>query len=108
MTADEMRGQKAALLLEHQEAQNECNHLLVRAKLAGALIVQFGQWMQSDPERYIFDQRQAKYDSNVEILPDKYRAAVDYQASLDLADQLRQAAQKLRSLTQYKDKLGLR
>ena len=47
MSPEEKREQKAKVLLEYQETQEEIATLEVKAKRIGLEISKFGQWMQS-------------------------------------------------------------
>lgn len=109
MSPDEQREQKARVLLEYQEVENEINALEVSAKTMGEDIVSFGNLMQMGAAERIFRQGQAHHGVASDYLPEKLlRTVREWEKCFDVADKLRQAYSRLDQLRQQKAKLGLR
>ena len=108
MTQDEVRRQKADLLLEYQETEHKLAVLHESATARAKDIQQFAQWLQFNAVKMIYEQGQVHHGFEVQILELKYRTALDYQKALDLADEIRETSAKLKDLSKRKERLGLK
>lgn len=113
MTDDQKRLDKAALLLEYQEAEDEVGHLFERShKITGALD-ELLRTIRPDLS-VLIDEAHAHYDQKTisEMWGygkvEQMRKALDIDAMLNLADEIRKAKWKLAGLKQRKQALGLR
>jgi hypothetical protein len=109
MSDEEIRQQKAMVLLEAQEANERLAHLLEKATRLGRTIQEFGAMLEHDPARQVFDLRtQAHHGIAAHAgLPVKYREALNYPQALDLADEIRVAMLRQNDVLQRKSRLGL-
>jgi len=107
VSADEMKQQKAMLLLEHSEATEELAALKERAIRVGRDIRQFGQWLAEDAARKIYTRDQQQYGVAVDLLDDKFSQAVNFLEATKLADEIRVSMDKVRDLELRKRNLGL-
>jgi hypothetical protein len=108
MSPEEKREQKAKVLLEYQETQEEIATLEVKAKRIGLEISKFGQWMQRSPATHIYRKEQEQYGLPIETIPwETLEAMKDSEKHFELADKLRQACRRLADLEEQKKQLHL-
>jgi hypothetical protein len=106
MTTDEKRRQKADLLLEHQEAEENLAHLQEKlAKIAQSLS-HVARWLGKldDP---VFDGSFPEDFSIIATAP-RYREAMDMDAILRLKQEIAAAEQRITNLARRKNALGLK
>ena len=77
MTTDEMKRQRANVLLEYQESEQKLEHLRVKAQSMGELLTALGRWVSGSPEISIYRADQAHFGLNVQLTAPKYIAALD-------------------------------
>jgi hypothetical protein len=103
MSDNEIRQQKAMLLLEHQEAQERLAALQEKATRIGRDVQQFGRWLENDAARQIYIRSQEQYGFGLQLQfldEPKYRAAVSFDQALQLADEIRKALTTEKDLTE--------
>jgi glucosamine 6-phosphate synthetase-like amidotransferase/phosphosugar isomerase protein len=113
MTPDESREQKAMLLLEHQEAEDQLSNLEEKAKRISERILAVAEYLReasdrrtdiSDTQIYV-----TRASTKMDIGRDPQIAmAMDYQAKLKLVDELRTARARVGELEKRKHALGLK
>ncbi len=109
MTQEEMRQQKAYLLLEYQEVEDQLRHLEEAAKVQGELITTFGNWLQHAPATSIIKQGQPHHGIAMGgYMAEKYATALNAEKAFELADKIRMAQAKLAELKERKERLGVR
>ncbi len=109
MTDDEKRQQKAVLLLEYQEAEENLAHLREKAGVLARSTNEVGMWLGRTylPVR-ANDQDDRKRDANIRANLAQYREALNLDAAVSLMDEIGQAEQELGSLSERKKALGLK
>lgn len=107
MSHDELRQQKALLLLDCQEARQELAGLKERARTIGQDIQQFGKWMTDYTSDRIYTRDQDQHGLSVNLLEDKYLDAMNLETALALADQIRRMTVKVKILEQKRRELGV-
>jgi hypothetical protein len=93
MSDNEIRQQKAMLLLEHEEAKKRLAALNEKATRIGRTIQRFGRWLELDPAKKIYIRGQLNHNLPIEFLDDEqtYHAALSFDDALSLADEIRSA-----------------
>jgi hypothetical protein len=90
MSDNEIRQQRAMLLLEHEEARKKLIALQEKATRMGQTILDFGRWLKSDAATKIYISGQLNYNLPVEFLDEsKYRDALSFDGAARLADEIR-------------------
>jgi hypothetical protein len=109
MTDDEKRHQKAELLLQYQEAEENLAHLREKAGVLSKLVDEVAMWMSRAhiPVR-ANDQDDRRRDGNIRKNPAKYREAMNFDAALSLMDEIAEVCQQLNDLSERKKALGLK
>ena len=107
MSTDEAREEKAHLLLEHQEAEDELNLLKDQAATLGEAFQGFGKMLAGDPGRKIYVRSQDQYGLPTDQLDEKLQS-LNVAAALELADKIRAATRRFNDLTERKSRLHLR
>ena len=108
MSPEEKREQKARVLLEYQETQEEIAALEIKAKRIGIEISRFGQWMQHTPAINIYRREQEQYGLPIETMPGEMLEAMKgWENHFELSDKLRQARRRLADLEEEKKQLHL-
>ncbi len=106
MTDDEKRQQKAMLLLEHQEAEQELRHLEVRAMNMSEKLAQVAGWLEETAKGESGGHVQIK---EADIIADgNFRLAMNMDAATLIVEQIKAARLRVRNLQQRKLLLGLR
>ena len=111
MTDDEKRQQKAMLLLEHQEAENNLAHLREKAGRFSAPIQQVGRWVNHTQSADLYagyDQEDKKLDATIRTSVDLYRKALNFDEALALMDEIKAAEELVRQSARRKAELGLK
>jgi hypothetical protein len=112
MTEDEKRQQKAMLLLEYQEAEQNLAHLQEKAHLISRSLSSVSQWLAKSHDRtWNFNPSEPIYTTGetVKILEDpRFAVAMDFPAMKALALEIKASMDNLRSLRQRKEALGLK
>jgi hypothetical protein len=108
MTDEQIKRQKADLLLEFQETQQKLESLRLRATHLGETLETFAKWIKLSPETRIFDASQAHHGFNAEITPQKYIDALEVRQHFALAEEIRETSEKLRQMEAQKQRLGLK
>jgi hypothetical protein len=109
MTDVEKRRQKADLLLEYQEAEQELAHLKEKARAIRMGLNEISGWLQKiteQPEsvKYVSHGKGEMRDINDPI----YSEAMNHDAILQLAQSIKTANEKLSELKTRKEGLGLK
>ena len=111
MTDDEKRQQKAALLLEYQETEDDLRHLHERSHRITETMTELLRTIQPNLGA-IIDDRHAHYDRPTKHWDhgkiDRAREALNIDGILDLANEIRKTESKLEQLKSRKQSLGLR
>ena len=112
MTEDEKRNQKAMLLLEYQEAEEDFAHLAEKAGLVASDMNRLSGvigFARNHPDLSPSNSERARFERDeINKAPDRYRASVNFDSAIALLKELDEAKQKLRSLRERKAALGLR
>ena len=109
MTEDEKRQQKAMLLLEFQEAQENLAHLHERTRRIADGIGEVRKWVSDAKSvQSEFDQDRIKRDTNIRTNPDSFRAVMNFNEILSLMDECAAAEILLSQLAKRKADLGLK
>jgi hypothetical protein len=112
MTEDEKRNQKAMLLLEYQEAEEEFAHLAEKAALLTSDLNKLASviaFARSHPDVSPANSERARFErEEINKAIDRFRASVNFDSALSLLRELDEAKQKIRSLRERKAALGLR
>jgi|ERR1017187_8666861 hypothetical protein len=111
MTDEEKRQQKAMLLLESQEADDDLAHLREKANQQVVKLREVAQWLEDmTGEGYSPDilaqkreERERKISGSAE-----YGQALNFQRVIDLVNEIKQARKKRAELHTRKAALGLR
>jgi len=109
MSPEDQRAQKAAILLAHQETEDQIKALVVQAQRLGEHIETFGRHLRMVPAQNIM--REGQEDHNIAqgpTPPEVVKAMSGWEKSFEIADRLRQAMSRLEHLDQQKVQLGLR
>jgi hypothetical protein len=109
MTEDEKRQQKAMLLLECQEAQDNLAHLREKTRRMADGIGEIQKWV-SDTLRMQsgHDQERARRDGNIRANLGAYRTLMNFDETLSLMDEFIAAEKLLEELRRRKADLGLK
>jgi hypothetical protein len=110
MSPDEQKELKGRVLVEYQEVEDLINLLEAQAKSIGDDISAFGHMLQNGPAQNVFRHNQSHHDVAVaSYVSEKIQKSMrDWEKCFDLADELRQAYNRRRELTDQKQRLGLR
>jgi hypothetical protein len=109
MSPDEKRTQKADVLLEYQEVEDDLNALLVRSARQGELISQFGQMLLNSPAEHIMKADQPQHGSRAVPIPNQmFIALAEWEKAFEIADGIRFKRLRLQELKRQKEALGLR
>lgn len=110
MTDQEKRQQKAMLLLECQEAEEELAHLEERAKSLTSIFRELAEWIGRLP--FPSSETSTSYGERVlggvDLNDSKYREAMNFDALNSLVVEINKARIKVRNLKHRKDSLGLK
>ncbi len=110
MTDDEKRQQKAMLLLEHQEAEENLAQLREKAGRISAPFAKVGKWLEYSQMNYLggYEREKAQINGEIRSNLDAYRQAMNFDETLSLMDEIVAAERKLRDPSQRKQALGLK
>jgi len=111
MTEDQVRQQKALLLLEHQEASTELAHLQEKAKRLSDSLNAVAFWVKRVSEGYMSAEVVyiADLGGEVNIVTDpRFVAALNFDKARELVAQIISTSERCRDLQERKEKLGLR
>jgi hypothetical protein len=109
MTDDEKRRQKAMLLLEHQEAENDLAHLREKAGRLALRIKDVGEWLtDASPDHQHFSDDAARRNANIRTNIALYRGALNFDDALAAMDEIVRAEELVRTLGRRKSDLGLK
>lgn len=108
VTTEDVKRQKADVLLAFQEAEEHLVLLRNKARAASDTLETFASWLQRAPENRIFRADQAHHGHGVELTSAKYAAALEPNQYFELADDIRKAIMEVRRLGELKTRLGLR
>src|SRR5260370_34333876 len=97
MSDDQLQQHKKDALFECHEAEDALAALIDKATKLGHDIQQFGKWLADDPAKKIYYGQRDQHGLPVDQLDHKFRAAMDFDAALNLADEIRAATVRLRS-----------
>lgn len=106
MTADAKREQKAMLLLEHQEAEQELAHLVEAAKRLAGRFDEVSWWLKEQATGAtggVCVQRDRNLSSDSQLPLD-----LDYERVIAAIKQVKQARERVDDLSRRKLDLGLR
>lgn len=106
MTDDEKRRQKADLLLECQEAEQELRHLEERAISVSERLTQIVGWLE-EAARGINGGHVQIREANI-LADGNFRLAMDLDSVALIVEQIKAARLRERNLQQRKSVLGLR
>jgi hypothetical protein len=107
MTDDEKRQQKAMLLLECQEAEEELAQLIVKADCIAERIGQVRVWLQEVTLNPADGGHIAAREKSVQGDPEM-KLAMDYDRVEELVNHLKESRSKVARLKEGKEKLGLK
>ena len=108
MTDEQKRQQKANLLLEYQEAEENLAHLRERAYRMGQPVMRIAEWLgradvqQQRPEEY------RVLSDGLLSNPGHVRATLNAEEILAVMNEIQQAEKKLAELAERKAALGLK
>lgn len=109
MTDNEKRQQKAMLLLEYQEAEENLAHLKEKAGVLSKSIDEISTWLsRAHIEIRTNEQGDQKRDANIRANIAQYRQALNLDAAVALMDEIKEAERELDSLAERKKALGLK
>jgi hypothetical protein len=114
VTQDEMRRQKADLLLEYEEAEQHLAHLREKAIRTGQRVEAISKWLLNAGEPYNDRIGDRFYVSGgggsamIEIADPQVAIAMDFDAAKKLIEEIRSAHKKIQELKQRKQSLGLK
>jgi len=91
MSGDEIRNRKAMLFWEHKEAEDRLAALRRNASAVGKAIQQFGEWLETEPEKKLYTRDQEQHGLPVDRLDDRFPKAMSFDDALILADEIRKA-----------------
>jgi hypothetical protein len=111
MTDEDKRQQKAMLLLEFQEAEEELAHLEENAKRLAGDIREVADWVETATfpdflRKREIQERHAKLSS--EAGSKRYSEALDFEKARDSVSLVTEAREKVEELKQRKASLGLK
>jgi len=109
MTTDEKREQRAMLLLEFQEAEENLAHLREKVNRYSAPIGEVEKWLH-DAEIMLpsYDPEAAKRDANIRANIGLYQKTLNFEEILTLMNEIRDAKKLVSSLSTRKANLGLK
>jgi hypothetical protein len=113
MTEEEKRQQKAMLLLEFQEAENNLASLREKAGRVGRDILEIGHWLGNmSPDRgpsvETNNIENKRRDAQIRANLQGYRKVFDFDGALSLMDEVERAEKHLIALSLRKSELGLK
>jgi hypothetical protein len=109
MTESEKRQQKAELLLEYQEAEDNLAHLREQAKSIHDRLEKLTQWMNDYcPSSYPRQQVEVARRHAQIISDPQIEVTLDFQKILALVKEVQEGEAKLSEMKQRKNALGLR
>jgi hypothetical protein len=109
MVDEEKRQQKAMLLLEYQESEENLAHLREKAERISRLIDCVATWLahaQIPHPRFLDDDRER--NANIQVNLDRYQKALNFDEALSLMNDIQQAEKKLKGLSDRKAAIGLK
>lgn len=109
MTEDEKRQQKAMLLLEYQEAEENLAHLREKAGRMSAPFATVAKWLeraQSGSSMYRIDQDRTEATIRANLA--SYQNQINFDEALLLMNEIDGAEKKLKELATRKQSLGLK
>lgn len=106
MTEDEKRRQKADLLLECQEAEQDLRHLEERAISVSERLTQIAGWLE-ETARGINDGHVQIREDNI-LADGNFRLAMNMDTVTLIVEQIKTARLRERNLQQRKNALGLK
>jgi hypothetical protein len=107
MTEDEKRNQKAMLLLEYQEAEQELAHLKTKASKLVENIDRVREWL-NNAARGNRDDKARFADANIRATFQSYSEALQAESLLCLVDEINKVKSKVDQLAAQKTSLGLK
>lgn len=113
MTADEAREQKAMLLLDSQEAEQELAALEEKVTRVSERILAVGQWLD-DAGRRNYDLNRSEVHlrdtgKKIDVLKDQQvRQAMNFDDAVKLIDEIKVARARVEDLHKRKQALGLK
>ena len=111
MTENQKREQKAALLLEYQEAADELANLRERAGRLSGYIGDVEAWVNRAQlllGNRPYDEKDLSLDAKIRANSERYRSALNFDDALDLMDEIVAAKKQLNELAERKSELGLK
>lgn len=108
MTDQDMRRQKADLMLEFDETQSQCLALQEKLRRIGDRFVDFGKILISSNEaiRRAIQPRFAHYGFDTEPLPMDYEKDLDFNAALETCNEFREKLHTLDDLEARAERVG--
>lgn len=110
MTEEEKRQQKAMLLLDYQEAENNLAHLREKAGRVAKPYDDVGTWLgRASSFTYPgYREEDAKRNANIRVNLEAYRKSLNFDEALALMDEIKKAEELLAQLARRKAELGLK
>jgi hypothetical protein len=111
MTEEEKRQQKAMLLLEYQEAEENVAHLREKVSRLSKPFTEIATWLEhaavieSAPGNFRIN---SERDARIRTNHDAYRQSLNFDAALAVLDELNEAQKTLARLAKRKSELGLK
>jgi hypothetical protein len=112
MTLEETRQQKAAVLLENHEAQEQLNAIKIRAERIGNVYVKIGEAMKSDPAQLFRPEWKAAIAPFLVANTANYNErdfldALSYERLTEIATDYKQASARVSEVGSQMKRLGL-
>jgi predicted glutamine amidotransferase len=102
MSADEMREQKVRLTIELEDAQKQLSALREKATARADKVIQFGAWLKTQPELYIYRQGHSEHHGQpvdqIRFLSDNDIEALQLIPALEIANSIRREIAKVANL----------
>jgi hypothetical protein len=108
MSPDDQRTQKAAVLLECQEVEDQLSALEVRAARLGKVFWDFGSLLQREAYM-VMKHDQSHWNTNAVPLSTEIITTLrEWEKPFELGENIRKAKHRLQQLREQKARLGLR
>jgi len=110
MTEQEKKRQKADLLLEYQEAEEELAHLTEKATRLSQTLQEITNWVKrfgdAMPDTPVAATLRPEF--KIVLGDTTWKDAMNFEATVKLQDEIKEMQTKLQSLKKRKDSLGLK
>jgi hypothetical protein len=108
MSSDEIRAQKASLLLEHQEAKEQLANLRERTLRIGRQFKWFGSLVEAEPERIVAPtSKHCHGELNLIEIHQQQLELLSFDAAIAAADEVRLGVRTILDIEQRMKNLGM-